>query len=415
MTAGLLGFAGRPEVELIYRELGSGWFRLEIDATTGSISSKALVGVDEKIADSVSIDQLIKTQFAVAQGDCWKMEDARLLPIVPIVKAAIDMEWNWRKAFEVADIPFDSRKTGGMLFEEMVASCLLELGINNVVINARHLSSSNIQRQEIDVVASCNGMLFLIDCKLAYPDDPSIPAPVAQIKEAAETVKALGGLNAKALMIRPSWNSSQERIDFAQALGVRIIQRGSTEMMIPLIGEWVGKPLSPVLQEAQALIMDLRKTYMYPYSSTNARLIRSKEEKKAPLVSLHNEMIMLMDEECQDWSGVFFHGETFLLFRTKVRDTALKNALVRILSRYGNVVSSRYLGNKNIYLIIHLKPDIECNKSLTAFLAPKKHRYWLEELVIEECDRQEASSAQTSIKTSKKRRRKAKADSIANI
>lgn len=385
MTAGLLDYAGRADVELIYRELERAWFSLGKDPETGQIYSRSLQDIDEGIADSVPIDKLIMTQFDVAEGDHWELEPARQLPIPSIIRAAIDVEWDWRKAFNAAGIPFEASKSGGNLFEELVAACVIELGVTNVMINARHLSSNKTQRQEIDVLASHDGALYMIDCKLAFPEDPAVPAPVAQIKEASETRRTLGGLSAKALMIRPSWEEDEERIDFAKALHVEIIQRGSTETLIQQLGDWMGRPLSPSLIETQAIFEEIAKTNKYPLSSTKAKMLRQRE---APVVSLEQNLITAMDEDCQDWSCISWRGSYHFLFRPKTPDTALKNALVRILSSYGQIVYAEFSESKKT-LRIELKPETESKKPLRTMLETKRHSNWLDSLVIEECDKLE--------------------------
>lgn len=396
MTAGLLSFAGRPGVALIYRELGSGWFRISKDQRTDHIFCSKVEDIDEGIADSVPIDKMIMTQFDVAKGDRWVIEKARKLPILSIVEAAINMEWNWKSAFDAASVSFDASKTGGMLFEEVVAACLLELGVNNVMINARHLSCGKIQRQEIDVLASYNGVLYLVDCKLAFPDDPAVPKPVAQIKEAAETTKALGGLNAKTLMIRPSWDEDEDRAAFAKALGVRIIQRGSTETLLLQIAEWVGRPMNRVLQQTQTIIDSLRETSRYPFSNTKTKMIKTR---RSPIISLIHDLLTAMDEDCQDWTCCVWRDTYHFLFRPQIPNVALKNALVRTLASYGQVTTAEYSDSKAI-LMIDLVPNAECSKKLKSMLEKKMNMNWLDTLAIEECDKQE-NPIPTSRNTSK--------------
>jgi hypothetical protein len=117
----------------------------------------------------------------------------------------------------------------GDAFECFVAHILSAARAQRVLWGVHIYGRDRSKIVETDVVACSGDRLAFYDLKI---DRPDASGKTAQIRTAHNTARTFGGLSARAVMVRPNWPASPPVEDFAEALGVKLLNRRSVSTLI---------------------------------------------------------------------------------------------------------------------------------------------------------------------------------------
>jgi predicted RecB family endonuclease len=266
MTAGMLHLIGEPKVTIVYKELESGWFELVRDQDGQSIKTRPLPIVANE-TDCIPVKLLLDTCWG---GPEWLVQTSNppeALPILDIIETAASNQWDWLRAFQACGA-HTQKTSGGMLFEDLVAAILLEMGVTNVVCNASRKSVQGDVVQEVDIVINHGGRLNIIDCKLRNRNDENrrkVESVTSQIRQAAQTRKDLGGLGARLLLLRPNRVLSETEHQLAQYYGLEVIDAKECTTFITKLAHFFGvERLNETLHQAEQIIKQKAEQSLVP-------------------------------------------------------------------------------------------------------------------------------------------------------
>lgn len=312
MFAGVLGFVGDEDTEVVYREL-SGWFRLH--RTGGVINAQKLTIAPEE-TDELNIEKLLRAHWAPTENIDCRCDRPVRLAVRRLTELGIEHGWAWKDVFRAAGLPSD--QDSGKLFEQFVAAVLLELGVREAAINCT-LETTGQQLQEIDVVVNHGGRLSVIDCKLTGEEDEKrgkVESVTSQIRQAHTTRRQLGGLGAQLMLLRPNREFSAEERHLAEdAYKLTVVDaRDSWDLFVRLaqfLGSMGGLP--DELQQAQELVRSTRglRSRAFDREPEVVRRMTSGSHARAVL-DLDAFLKQYRDETGQDWSCYRLHGEMWL-------------------------------------------------------------------------------------------------------
>jgi len=277
MTAGVLRLTGEPGTMVVYKELTRGWFELLRDRDGRAITAQPL-NIPPCETDAVPVSTLLETFWG---GEGWQVDvgiPPRQLPVVDIIRVAAENQWNWRRAFEECHIPLMvGKEQPGFLFEELVASILLEMGVRNVVCNVSRKSVQGGVVQEVDIVANHGGRLNIVDCKLRTWEDEvrgKEEKISSQLRQAAHTRRELGGLGARLLLLRPNRSLSETERQLAEACQLEVIDARECSTVITKLARFFAiNQLNETLQRAEKIIEKAVRKSLVPRLGTTSPLI----------------------------------------------------------------------------------------------------------------------------------------------
>jgi|GEM_PF-2002722 len=229
MSAALVQLATHPRVEcVVYRDLRKGWQTLRPNASAeicelplqpGCGTEAALLDAEVKL-DRLPLLQLVRAQFVDSSNRAELDAHAPLPNAHPLdwIKCVHqDRRRHSFKSYPAAQ----GLSSDGTAFEAWIASVLLEAGACQVLWNCVARTADATPVLECDVVAVHGDRIAIYNAKI---DKPDAPGKTAQIREAAETTKLLGGLSAQCVLLRPNWPPAGAAVQgLAQALNVRLI------------------------------------------------------------------------------------------------------------------------------------------------------------------------------------------------
>ncbi len=158
MFAGAIDRIGRPNTEVVFREIQGNWLGRSRDPS--GIQTQQ-VPVDDSVGDPIPLDLLLETQSELPDRVQISFQKPKELPIEALMRAGIAINWNWESAFQACG--FEAAKTGSFLFEEFAAASLLALGMKDFALNLTGSFADGTR--EVDVVALFRGRLLILDCK----------------------------------------------------------------------------------------------------------------------------------------------------------------------------------------------------------------------------------------------------------
>lgn len=267
MSAALLLLAAHPKVEAaIYRDITYGWRRCQLPVGAGTPTDSPVDPADPLLGallspdlalDRLPLQALVQAQFA--STDSIGYFRSKEIP----KDASPD---DWLVTYQGARAPsFTSYRywTGGPrdegpAFECWCACVLRAAGASEVLWSCEGFSPQGLSVMETDVIAVRGNRIAIYDSKL---EKPTAPNKSDQIRSARSTADRLGGLSATAVLVRPNWPATQHLEDFANALGVQLINRGNAANLVPALCAPLGLGLPPSgshpLNRAHAIMQQL--------------------------------------------------------------------------------------------------------------------------------------------------------------
>lgn len=220
MTCGAIAFAGRPDVLVIYREIGSeDWYELRRNGEKSPLEAHRFCPPGEAM-DRIPVEELVRSLWILPENAEVRSKRPERLPLPDLTRALIEEHWDWHGAFRRIGRP--SPEQAGFLFERYVAAGLLEMGIRNAIMNVEARSPQGQALQEVDIVAHHRGRLVILDCKLRSKNEEGI---TTQIRHAEGTRRQMGGLGAELVLVRPLRSLAEAERELAKALRLGVIDR----------------------------------------------------------------------------------------------------------------------------------------------------------------------------------------------
>ncbi len=220
MFAGVIPWVSKENIEVFYREIQGDWFRLltsSIDQIQTTRCEKW--NIDEPISVNLSVEKLVTTPNIHPEDTRWKSNPVTAIEnLHKIVKQGIEYQWDWNKLqneFPVLANP--QSKNSGFVFEKFFGGLLKLCGANNIIANLESKQGSQVS-QEFDAIVSTGEQIIVFDLKLQKEDTNTID----QLSRLSSDRRKLGGLNAKAIAVRPTWPKDALIQKIAKSLNVEI-------------------------------------------------------------------------------------------------------------------------------------------------------------------------------------------------
>ena len=375
MFAGVAGFCGRPGVRVVYRELGPehAWYELGRDAH-GTPTAARIDDIPVQGTDGIPVQTLIDTLWASKDLPVSSDIPADLPDVALLTRKVIETR-DWVSAFRAAGWHSD-RERAGPLFELYVVAALRALGVRNLAWSAVQKGLRPPDRpgdaqtvQEVDVVANHVGQLFVFDCKLRTKEEEALEVEkiTSQIRQAAQTVRRLGGSGAAVLLIRPNRELSEAEQALARDLRVEVIHRPDMGNLFARIARFVGCALPDPLREADALLARHENLVAaFPASAAARRAVRTSVS--GPVFHLEQFLGEWSREFRQDWAVTQVrHNLYYLQSSVPVgwTKTAVEDALARVVDPFGRVLMLQVAESGNtLYAFL----EIDDRRSFLAYL-----------------------------------------------
>ncbi len=259
MSTGLMLLARHPRVAaVVYRDLHRGWFRFRLDANGQPDDPAIPAGCPELgwlLQEQVRVSSWPLLEVLHSQlGVEGLRAQSRELPSK--VKAFEWLAYGCKRPGCFHQFPPVARMAleEGNAFEALLALMLKQAGCEQVLWGVEFEGQDGSKLLESDVMACHGDQIVLFDVKIQKGSLSKEKS--GQIRNASKTAEALGGLSAKAVLVRPNWPASKSVGDMAQTLRVPLIRRAEVgslldEMLRPL--RLVPAP-SPELQTCRQLL-----------------------------------------------------------------------------------------------------------------------------------------------------------------
>ncbi|MCS6771819.1 MAG: MYG1 family protein [Kiritimatiellae bacterium] len=242
IAIGLSQAVGKVPAQFIYREIDGAWyeFRRENGLLTGFP-----IAIPEDRVNSLPLDELLSLHFSTQHDVRWEGRDPRCLPLEQLFRAAYSNEWDWRDAFQTCGLG-DAGAAAGALFEEVIAALASAFQPASIWLNAKAITAEGRVETELDVVTHDSGIIVYLDCKLALQEDKA--ALIQQIRDAGSALRALGGSNARGVLIRPNCTFDDIQRSYAASLNLAVIDRSRFTSIVEELARIYRKPVPDALR-----------------------------------------------------------------------------------------------------------------------------------------------------------------------
>lgn len=258
MALGLAGFAGTPEVQVVYREVSGEWFELAPAADSPRLEARKLEGIAPLETDALPVADLVCSQFGTAAESVeLTAEPVTALPMKRLTQEGITQSWNWPAVFAAAGMKTEA--PGGALFEQYVGAGLLEIGVTNITRRLRLTNKrERKEKLEIDLVANHGGKMLVLDLELRGSGlEKAADALALQLRTAVELRQRLEGLAIQMVLVRPCRVFTETDRELAKACGVEVIdQRDAPRLFSRLAGLLKISALPPEMAAVEALLVE---------------------------------------------------------------------------------------------------------------------------------------------------------------
>jgi len=254
MSVGMMEWTGIRGVEVIYRETNGhwsevikneeGWFELK------DLKEPPTLGLLEEI----SIPDLAGLQHPLGEAD-WRLEDEKTMDDWLLDQSGVELVLEKHLQEDLLFVPAFEEvigtkvlKTGDAL-EYFVLSLIRLLGLRQSGLS---LTLSNPDDaglgSEIDVVGIHQGNFFLIDCKLVT-DSQKKGSLSEQAYQARHQAEAIGGRQARVLMLRPGFQPDAKIAQFqkklVEAVRVTVLFQEDMKDLVGKLSQFLGVATVP--------------------------------------------------------------------------------------------------------------------------------------------------------------------------
>ena len=310
MELGLLGFVGRPNIEVIGPGGPGLWCRWDRPAGQEGIVLQPLDGCHPSATDALPIEALLKSQVMTSdKAPVYTASTAEDLPVRRLTDLGAANGWDWASAFKQCGL--DTSATPAAFFVRYLAAALGELGISNLAHTIRLSPQADARDKndlEMDLVFNARGRLVILDAKLdeALDEEHGGAQPIPrQIQLLAGVRRRLSALSTRVVMLRPCRVFSEMERAMAQALEIDVMDQSEAPKFFSRLAallKWTQLP--ETLAEIEKLLVELvslrgRRRVFGPES----KLTREQESLSGTpvLVDIEKHLDRVCAERGQNW------------------------------------------------------------------------------------------------------------------
>jgi hypothetical protein len=168
MTLGLINAMRRPNVTVVYREVDSGWQRVEF--INEQVVTSTLSEIRAEEMDQLPVESLVSTQHVGSRRQInLERQAATRLDVVAIARNCMtDDGWDWLAGFSSQKLP---QAKLGDLFEQWCGALFRELGVKNLTHGLKISTEQKLQTAESDLLAIFRGKFYFFELKLIDEED----------------------------------------------------------------------------------------------------------------------------------------------------------------------------------------------------------------------------------------------------
>lgn len=374
MALGLAGFAGTPEVQVVYRETSGEWFELVAVPEFSRVEARILEGIDPMETDALPVADLVVSQFGTAAESVeLSAEPVNSLPMKRLTQEGIARGWNWPAVFAAggmkADVPAE------VLFGQYLGAGLLEMGVTNLVHRLQLTNKRDRKEKlEIDLAANHGGKMLVLDLELRGSGlERAADVLALQLRPAAELRQRLGGLSLQIVLVRPCRVFTEAERELARACGIEIIdQRDAPRLFSRLAGLLKVSALPPEMAAVEALLVEqvTQRGRLQVFGEEDDRLRQQAADSGgSEWVDIEAYLNRVRVERGQNWVLWATRSEIGLqLDRPANAPEELPNLIQKALSNFGRV---RVEIGLNYYEAIFLRENsrlIKLRQALAGFV-----------------------------------------------
>jgi hypothetical protein len=242
----------------------------------------------------------------------------------------------------------------GHCFEDFVASCLAHaLGLQNMVINVKHMRGEIVE-QEVDIVLNHAGRIWVIDCKL-----PGNQPITTQIRNADNTRRHIGGLNARYIMVRPNRVCEDFEKEVAAAHRIDIVDAEQWRQFCARMAELLG--VKPLPQRAQGLDEQLAR---WQENRPLRGLVEPRTEASFEFYTYTKRSLILFDQWVEElfrvggrsWVAAQLYGASLVAADlNRLERTSFEAALADVAKRWGGRFYTFFMSKQGVRIVYLLK------------------------------------------------------------
>ena len=340
---------GRPRVRLLYRELGPNNLWYELGGAPDDIPTANPITIPHEVTDRIPVQRLLRTLWETETLQLGFAPAPKPLPFPQITQALIASDGNWPAAFAQIGIPLSEKTPSGEPFERYVAAALLEMGVDNLAHSVKQRGSgTQVQTQstqEIDLVANHGSRLLVFDCKLRTEEEEGreVEGITSQIRQAAHSVRRLGGLGGEVVLLRPNREVAGTTHALARDLRVHIVDKQSRGCFFKQLADFVGcRRLPDSLGRADELLADPANALRaFPTDVGLRRLSAATwDDDRTPVIDLSQLCGNWSREFHQDWSVTRLERGLYHLqyANSRFNRNVLERAIRDLLAPFGDII-----------------------------------------------------------------------------
>lgn len=343
MSTAFMALCDHARVEhVVYRELGQGWFEITA-GEHGPVAqpAQAQLGLEDArlLVERIPLTRLLKAQLAADHLNVQHSDDAprALAPDIIASYLRDHPRAKYRDAFEqTAERRNDSMpgtNKEGFFYEYLMAALLREWPLAEVLHSLELISSDTSKpAQEIDLAVQYRDRIILIDLKASTAHAAHTP-PNEQIRNAAQSRDALGGLSAQAIMLRPNWATDPDRLALAGANRVHLMDADHMPRIFQKLADLLGLEAEPTegMQALQAFHANCR-TRGHAHAAARSGRPLPRTETSGPGIDVDAACDESMRMRGANWYAARFRNEIHLRFGPPDGDAARGDHIARLIN-----------------------------------------------------------------------------------
>lgn len=280
---------------MIYQERVAGWFDLVRNADGKIDASSAARQPDQALLDDIPVEVLARTQYMGNEAlKLLRSDNESKLNILDFVQKANEAKWEWGSF---------SMQAAGTEFEHLILAAIPKMGVKNFAYSVKTVHTArSAGMHEADFVLCHKGRVFVLELKLK--NEPDDAARGKQIREAADAARNFGGLDAQAILIRPSWLPDEAITDLAIAHRVKLLDQSKMGRLFSEIAGLIGGTPDEDLKKADDSLKAFKDANGYAITGTRVQEMSAKEKLKPNSIIALDDFILKerLEMTQQNWA-----------------------------------------------------------------------------------------------------------------
>lgn len=263
--AGLSPFLHSEDIETLYTDLNGDWWCFkQADDDTHSLKSTKLE-IASFSAKHIPLIDLINVQADTRGTNPWKADHLPKIPgskILDVFIDAIESAWEWGTLHARHKwLVLGKNTQSGYLFEQFFAAIVKHYLENEDQGQMNLLLPSEDDKQhleELDIAVNTGHAILILDLKLTQiKTGPNEDARIVdQFAKVAKACERLGGLGAKGVLVRPSWNRNDQIVNLERGFRLTVWTADEMPRMLTLLADQLGKNIPYELEKLEKIILE---------------------------------------------------------------------------------------------------------------------------------------------------------------